>query len=183
MQSFISSITKKYKNPKMEYDGKRFDVYSIDESYDGKVISRELVSHPGAVVILPFLDEETILLIKNYRFSMQTTLLELPAGTLEPAEEVETCAYRELEEETGYRAKKMAPLLHFFPSPGFCNEILYAYVASDLTQVGQDLDETEKIEVVPTPFKKALEMIHTGEICDAKTITTLLFYKQFMDSI
>ncbi len=135
---------------------------------------RELVVHPGAVVILPCI-EDRVLLIRNYRFAVKKTLWELPAGTLESGESPETCAARELIEETGYQADQIKPLLHFYTTPGFCDEILYAYEASGLTFVGQNLDEGEQIEVVPTPFAKAVEMIFSGEIVDAKTISVLLY--------
>ncbi len=90
---------------------------------------REFVSHPGAVVILPLLTPTTLILIRNHRFAIDQSLWELPAGTLEPNEDLLVCAHRELEEETGYRAKQMTPLLEFFSSPGYCNEKLFVYKA------------------------------------------------------
>jgi ADP-ribose pyrophosphatase len=168
-----------YTNPHLEFKGKRFQVYTVDEDQSGKVVKREVVSHPGAVVILPFLDAKTILLIENKRYSVQRKLIELPAGTLEPGEPPLETAYRELAEETGYRANVMTHLLQFFPSPGFCNEIIYSFVAKDLDHVGQSLDETENITVLPTLFTDALRMVREGVICDAKTICTLLYHSQF----
>ena len=168
-----------YTNPHLEFKGKRIQVYTIEENHNDQVVKRELVSHPGAVVILPFLDEKTILLIENKRYSVQRKLIELPAGTLEPGEPPLETAYRELEEETGYKAKILSPLLEFFPSPGYCNEILYSFVAKDLTHFGQHLDETENITVLPTLLTEALGMVREGIICDAKTICTLLYYSQF----
>lgn len=157
---------------KLQYEGKRFQVYTLE--IEGH--KKELVVHPGAVCILPFLDEETVLLIKNERFAVQKSLLELPAGTLEPKESVLECAYRELEEETGYLASSIVPLLNFYSSPGFCNEIIYSFVAKGLTRTQQKLDVTEKIEVVPMPLKEALSLVRDGGIQDGKTIATLLYY-------
>lgn len=164
-----------YKNKQLLLSTKRFDVCSIE----GENAKRAVVIHPGAAAILPFIDAEKILLIRNVRESVCDTLWEVPAGTLENLEPPIECAQRELIEETGYEAGKIAPLTQFFVSPGYCNEMLYVFVAHDLKWVGQNLNETEEIEVVPTPFKTALEMIEKGTIVDAKTICALLFYKQF----
>lgn len=161
-----------YNDPKVVFHGQRIDVLSVADGTK----RREVVAHPGAVIILPFLDQERIIMIKNERIAVMETLWELPAGTLEKKEDRLLCAHRELEEETGYRASQMSPLLEFFSSPGFSNEILHAYVAKDLTYVGQSLDDTEKIEVEIMKFTEALSMIKTGLIRDAKTICTLLFY-------
>ena len=103
-----------YKNPKTLFKGKRVDVLSVEiENKDGKILQRELVSHPGAVVILPII-ENKIVLIRNVRYVVQKRLWELPAGTLEKNEIPIACAARELEEETGYRAGKITPLLQFY---------------------------------------------------------------------
>ena len=171
----------KYQHPKIIYHGKRIDLLSVEAPHPTQgVIEREMVSHPGAVVILPLIDPDTVILIRNERYVVQQTLWELPAGTLEKEEDPAACAARELEEETGYQARSLVPLLHFFSTPGFCNEILYAYVARDLTPTSQRLDETEKIEVEPVPLSAALRMIREGVLCDAKSICTLLYYVQFM---
>ena len=169
----------KYENPELLYHGKRVDFLSIESDHPkGGKVKREVVAHPGAVVILPLLDPETVILIRNDRPVVQETLWELPAGTLEKGEEPLPCATRELEEETGYRAGTIEHLFNCYSTPGFCNEKLFIFCARDLQEVGQNLDETEKIEVVPTSFKKALEMIQDGTICDAKTIATLLYHLQ-----
>ncbi len=172
----------RYNNPETIYHGKRVDLLTID-SLDpkGGVVRREVVSHPGAVVILPILDPETIILIQNERPVVQETLWELPAGTLEKDEDPLTCAGRELEEETGYRAKHIEPLFTCFSTPGFCNEKLFIFLARELTFVGQNLDETEKIDVELLKINKALEMIKAGTICDAKTIASLLYFNYTWD--
>lgn len=164
---FSSSL----KDSKLVFRGTRFDVRSL-----GK---RDVVIHPGAVVILPILNKECILMIKNERFAVGETLWELPAGTLEPQEQPDATASRELIEETGYAAQKIEFLTTFYTSPGICNERMFAYTAQDLTYVGQKLDETEKITVEVVEWKKIREMILNGMIHDGKTLTTLLFYLSF----
>jgi ADP-ribose pyrophosphatase len=104
------------------------------------------------------------------------TLWELPAGTLEPGESPLETASREVIEETGYRSTRLAPLLEFYTTPGFCNEKMYAFVANDLEFVGQQLDETEKITAEPLSWEKIMEMIRQGVIKDGKTIAVLLYY-------
>lgn len=153
------------------YHGRRVDLYKVD--------ARELVVHPGAVVILPLVDPQTVILIRNRRFAVEKTLWELPAGTLEKDEPPLVCAKRELEEETGYMAESWRSLPPFYTSPGFCNEILHPYIASDLTAGTQQLDAQEEIEVERVPFEKALEMCRSGDICDAKTLALLLHYAAF----
>lgn len=164
---FSSSL----KDSKLVFRGTRFDVRTL-----GK---RDVVIHPGAVVILPLLDDERILMIKNERFAVGETLWELPAGTLEPREHPDATASRELVEETGYEAKKIEPLTTFYTSPGICNERMFAYTAQELSYVGQKLDETEKITVEVVEWKKIREMIRNGKIHDGKTLTTLLFFLSF----
>ncbi len=172
-----------YKNPETLFQGKRVNLLSIEADHPkGGTVRREVVSHPGAVVILPILDSATVILIHNERYVVQETLWELPAGTLEENEDPLACAARELEEETGYRAQKIEHLFDCYSTPGFCNEKLFIYLAAELTHHGQNLDETEKIEVVPLKLSKALEMIKKGEIRDAKTIAALFYFHAFHKS-
>jgi ADP-ribose pyrophosphatase len=135
--------------------------------------------HPGAVVVLPFLDDKTILLIRNKRYAVDQVLLELPAGTLETKEPAINCAGRELLEETGYLAKRLKPLASFFTSPGILSEKMYAFIAYDLQKSKPALEEGEEIEVHPTALADAIAMIKTGEIADAKTIAALLIFDRF----
>lgn len=158
------------------FHGIRFDVRGMEiVSKNGHPFQKQFVAHPGAVVVLPFLDKDRILMIRNYRFAVNETLWELPAGTLEPGEPPLKTAYRELIEETGYEAKRIEPLHAFYTTPGICNEIMYAYAAYDLTYVGQALEETEDIEVAIVEWEKVLNWVKTGIICDAKTIATLFY--------
>ena len=167
-------------HPHRVYHGSRFDVQQIHlPQHSGGTLARQIVVPHNAVVILPLLDEQTVVLIRNERFAVNETLWELPAGTIETGEDPDVCAGRELVEETGYQADRLQRLTEFYPSPGFCTELLTAYRATGLTHVGQSLDETERITPEIVPMKQAMTMIHDRVIRDAKTIATLLFHHCF----
>ncbi len=157
---------------KVAYSGSRINVNTIKINNHTK----EAVIHPGAALILPIVDDDNIIMIKNYRFVVDETLWELPAGILEPDEPPIETAKRELIEETGYRAKSIEPLTTFYTTPGICDEIMHAYVAKDLEFVGQNLDEFEEIEVVIVSWTKVKGMINHGEIMDGKSLLALLYY-------
>jgi ADP-ribose pyrophosphatase len=146
---------------------------------DGRVELRQMVVHPGSVVILPLLDDGRIALIRNRRFTVERTLLELPAGTREPGEEPSLCAARELEEETGYAARSLEQLLAFYPSPGSSDERMVVFVARGLSPRAQRLDPSEQITLEPHTLREAVALIRGGEIEDAKTIAALLYYRTF----
>jgi ADP-ribose pyrophosphatase len=143
---------------------------------DGSEITREVVVHPGAVVILPLLPDGRIVLIRNFRPTVEEELLELPAGTREPGEQPLTTAQRELEEETGYRAESWSLLAEFYTSPGILTEKMFAYMATGLTHVGQRLDESEEIVVTPLAKEDVLARLMRGEFRDGKTMATLGIY-------
>ncbi len=143
---------------------------------DGREHHREIVEHPGAVTILPLVDEDHVCLIQNDRVAVGERLIELPAGTSEPGEDPLETAHRELEEETGYRAANIEELLKFFKSPGILNETMVLYMATGLTLGQKHLDEGEQIENLVVPWKTALAWIDNGRIKDAKTIVGLLYY-------
>jgi ADP-ribose pyrophosphatase len=155
------------------FEGKRFSVVRPMGQ------AREVIVHPGAVVILPLLDDSTVAMIRNQRVAVGQTLWELPAGTLEAGEPPEVCAPRELIEETGYRAARMRKLLSFFSSPGICTERMHVFVAEGLEHVGQDLDEGERIDVEPVALSEALRMVRDNRIEDAKSVAALLYYQAF----
>jgi len=139
-------------------------------------VRRELVVHPGAVLILPLLSPEKVILIHNYRFAVGAELLELPAGTLEAGERPIDCAARELEEETGYMARRIEPLCEFYTSPGFTDERMFVFLATDLTATAQKLDPTEQIRVESMVLADALDATADGRIVDGKTIAALQVY-------
>ena len=144
-------------------------------SPSGKTKTREIIRHPGACVIVPLLDDGRICLIKNWRIAAGQTLVELPAGTLEPPEPPEKTALRELIEETGYRAQSLEFLHAFFLSPGILDEQMHLYLATGLTPGEAAREEGEEIENWLVPFDDAVQMVASGEIRDAKTIIGLLW--------
>lgn len=152
----------------------RFSLYEVDLSENNR---KFLVYHPGAVLIVPCIDNDNIVMIRNERFAVGETLWELPAGTKEPGEPSIETAARELIEETGYRAKSIQPMLSFYTTPGICNERMDVFLAKDLSFQGQDLDEHEKIQVEIMPIKRCIEMIKEGSIRDGKTIAALLYFE------
>lgn len=157
--------------------GRRFDVERREvPARGGGTELRELVVHPGSVVLLPVLDDGRLVLIRNHRHVLGEVLWELPAGTRERGEEPRVCAARELEEETGYRARRLEPLLDFYLAPGVSDERMWAFRAEGLEPTAQRLDATEQIEVHPTAPEAVVEMIRRGEIVDAKTVATVLFH-------
>ena len=141
----------------------------------GKTKTREIVRHPGACVIVPLLDDGRVCLIRNWRFAVNQTLIELPAGTLEPPEPPEKTAERELIEETGYRAKQIRFLHAFFLSPGILDEKMHLYLATGLTAGETAREEGEEIENWLVPWDNAIAMIFNREIQDAKTMVGLLW--------
>ena len=156
----------------------RLELHHLEDD-DGNRSRREICVHPGAVVVLPLLDDGQVVLIRNRRYTIGAHLIELPAGTLEKNEDPMNCAGRELLEETGYLAGRLKALNSFFSSPGILTEKLYAFAAYDLEKQATALEEGEEIEVLPTRFAEAVQMIRDGRIQDAKTIATLLIYERF----
>ena len=152
------------------FRGRVFDI-TVDTIREGsKTYQREIVHHPGSAVIVPIFDDGTIALVRQYRHPAVRYLLEVPAGTLKRGEVPEVGAARELEEELGFVAGRLQKLSEFFVSPGFCEEKMWIYLATDLTETKQQLEDDEILEVSRVPFSQALGMITTGEIEDAKTI-------------
>jgi len=162
------------------YDGKklRLELHHLMDENDRRTV-REVVAHNGAVVILPFVTDRRIVMLRQRRYAVGQVLLELPAGTLERDELPMNCAGRELVEETGYLAGRLKPLSSFFSSPGILSEKMHAFVAYDLVKHQQALEEGEDIELAELDFTEAIEMIRHGQIQDAKSIATLLMYDRF----
>ncbi|AMV24363.1 ADP-ribose pyrophosphatase [Gemmata sp. SH-PL17] len=149
---------------------------------DGKTIRRDAIRHPGAVVILPILDAEHVVLLRNFRFVIGETLWEAPAGTVEPNEALEVCAKRELLEETGYQAAKWRSLGYMYASPGVMDEKLHLFVAEELTPGTARPEPDEQLEPVTVRLDEAIRMCLDGTIRDAKTITSLLLWERLLSS-
>lgn len=159
------------------FEGVRFDVHTVElPGHSGRTVRRDVVVAPNAAVILPLLDEQTVVLIRNERFAVGQSLWELPAGTIEHGEDPGHCAQRELLEEAGYRAGRMTKLIEFYPSPGICTERMHAFLAQDLTHIGQSLDENERITVEAVALERSMQMVWDNTIRDGKTIAALLYY-------
>jgi ADP-ribose pyrophosphatase len=167
-------------DPNILFQGQRFRVErAVQTMADGSRHQREVVRHPGAVVILPLLDDVRICFVRNYRVAVGQTLIELPAGTLEPDEDPAQTALRELAEETGYRAGRLEHLLTFCMSPGILDEQMHFYLATALQPGPMALEAGEDIEPLLCTWAEALAMVRRGEIHDAKTLVGLLYYRTF----
>ena len=166
---------KKVIEQKIEFQGRRIALRRdrvVDGS--GRETTIEVVVHPGAVSIVAILSSDEVVLINQYRHTTGEVLVEIPAGTLEKNEDPIDAALRELEEETGYSAKRLVLRATYYTTPGFSNELMYLYEARELTLAKQRLDDDETIEVFVTSRDQALRMIREGHIRDAKTIVGLL---------
>jgi len=150
-----------------------FDVDTV-RLPNGKLATREYISHPGAVGVVPFLDKDTVVLVRQYRHPVGEVTLELPAGKIDPKESILSCIKRELAEETGFTASKFTPLIKYWPTPAFADEVLHLYVATGLKPGKVNADDDEFIETVIMPFQKALDLVRAGKIRDSKTVVGLL---------
>ena len=164
---------------KKVYDGKIIDIY-VDrvELEEGKLAYREYVNHGGASCIIPIDENGNIILIRQYRHPAREEVLEIPAGTLDKGEDPQECALRELEEETGYKAGSITFLTKFYTAIGFCNEILYLYLAKDLTPGTQNFDADEFVTIEKYTLDQALEKVLSGEIKDSKTLVAIMLYNE-----
>jgi ADP-ribose pyrophosphatase len=140
---------------------------------NGKTVELEIIHHPGAAAIVPMKDDKTVLLIRQYRHAIGGYILEIPAGKLDPGEDPRDCAARELEEEIGFRASSLEPVLTFFTTPGFTDEVIYVFKATGLTPGAQNLGHDEVLDVIELPLERAIAQIKDGTIRDGKTIIGL----------
>lgn len=159
------------------HKGKSVD-FCVDEITlpDGKTATREYLDHPGAVGVVPVHPDGRVVMVRQYRYPVEEVTLELPAGKLGKGEDPLACVKRELHEETGYSAAKITPLLDYWPTPAFANEVLHLYVAEGLTVGEVHPDEDEFIEKVELPLDEVLELARRGRIKDSKTLVGLLAY-------
>jgi ADP-ribose pyrophosphatase len=157
------------------YDGKkailRLDTIELES---GKTSVREIVEHPGVVAVVPIDSDGNAVLVRQYRLAAEAVLLEIPAGVMDPGEIPEEAAQRELAEEIGMRAGRLTPLAGFFVSPGISTEFIHLFLGEDLAPAEAEADEDEDIVIRRLTLSDAVDLIATGEICDAKTVTGLL---------
>ncbi len=165
------------------YEGKilslRVDTVEIPNKMYSK---REIIEHPGSVAIVTIVDEDKLVLVKQYRKAVEDFILEIPAGKIEVNEEPKETAIRELKEETGYEASNMEYMLEFYSSPGYCDEIIYIFLTDDITLEEQELDENENIEVQTLQIDEVMKMIKLGKILDGKTIVGANIAKEYINS-
>ena len=162
------------------FRGKVFDIKLEEIEYNktGNKGKREVVLHPGGAVVVPVTSDRNIIFVRQYRYPFDTIMTELPAGKLDKGEDPLKCASRELTEETGYSSGNIKELGKIFTSPGFCNEVLHIYSATDLIPGEHAREEGEEgMEIIELSLSEAEEKIRTGEIVDAKTISGLYMYK------
>nr|WP_309101070.1 NUDIX hydrolase [Fredinandcohnia onubensis] len=154
------------------FEGKVIDLHIEEvELPNGHTSRRELIKHPGAVAILAITDEKKIVMVQQYRKALDKVIVEIPAGKLEKGEAPEVTAKRELEEETGYGCETLTPLISFYTSPGFADELVHLFIAKDLKKIENpaSLDEDEFVDVLEVSLDEALELIREKKIYDAKT--------------
>lgn len=148
---------------------------------DGRRFLREIVEHKPGAATVAIDDQDHMLLVRQSRPAVGARLLELPAGLIDPGETPIECARRELQEETGYRAGRLEPLVAFYTSPGFTDELIHIFVATALVPMAAQHDEEEQIELVRLPLAEAIQRVMSAEISDAKTVTGLLAYAATRD--
>ena len=170
-------MTAKVLTSKRMFDGRmvrvRVDTLQMDS---GVVTHRDVVEHPGAAVVVPLDAQGRILMVRQYRHAVRETLLELPAGVIDPGEDPADTALRELREETGFAARSLTPLQTFYASPGFTDERLHCYLAKDLEPSPLTGDPDEDIEVVPIPVEDLAPRTAVGGITDGKTLAGLFLF-------
>lgn len=165
MDLFEKTLEKNY-----VYEGKIINVRRDKAALPtGKPCIREVVEHHGGVCVAAINDKNELLFVRQFRYPYMEVVLELPAGKLEKDENPFEAGKRELEEETGHVAEKFADLGKFYPTPGYCGEIIYLYAAWQLRETDMNLDDDEYLEVERIPLDKAVDMVLSGEICDGKT--------------
>jgi len=147
---------------------------------NGNTSTREWIKHPGAVCCVPILPNGKIVLIRQYRYAIKEEMIEIPAGKLDQNEIPEKCALRELEEEIGYRAKKLTFLANIHPAVGFTNEKMWLYLAEKLVKTEQSLDSDEFLELIPTKLDDAVQMVWNRQITDVKTVIGILWAQKVL---
>jgi ADP-ribose pyrophosphatase len=147
---------------------------------DGRTVQLDVVAHPGAVVLVPVDDEGSLWFVKQYRHAAGGVILELPAGTTEPGEDLEVCAHRELREEIGMAAGRIQKIGEFYIAPGYSTEFLHIFLATNLRQDPLPGDDDEFIQVELIPVAQAFAMAESGQIHDAKTLAALILARSYL---
>ncbi|MFC2159714.1 NUDIX hydrolase [Actinomycetota bacterium] len=148
---------------------------------NGKTATREKVTHPGAVGIVPVTNDNKIILVRQYRYPVEDITIEIPAGKLDKDENPSKCAQRELEEEVGAVNGRLIHLSTFYTTPGFCNEVLHLYLAIEFKRTANNLDEDEFLEILEPEADDAIQWIKNGKIKDSKTIIGILMAKDYIN--
>ena len=162
--------------------GKLFHLHVEEvELPDGNQAKRELVKHPGAVALIPITEEGKIILVKQYRKAFESNIIEIPAGRIEIGEDPEVTAIRELEEETGYGARKVTYIQSFATSPGFADEIIHLYLAENFMKlkIQQLVMKMNLLSLLEVTIDEAEQLVSSGEIYDAKTAFAVIFAKNY----
>ncbi|MFC1978716.1 NUDIX hydrolase [Chloroflexota bacterium] len=160
---------------KLIYKGRIFNLRDDTVKLpNGRTTQREIIEHNDVVAIVALDESDNALLVKQYRKPVEKTLLEIPAGGVEPGEDPNASALREMQEETGYLPKQLNKIGGVYASPGYCTEFLHLYLATDLVPDKLSADDDEHIELVRVPLSEIPQLISSGEICDAKSVAALL---------
>lgn len=179
----MTDLTESRLDSEQLVDGRLLKVYRDRVRLpDGKESVREWIDHPGAAAVVPLFDDGSTLLVRQYRYPSRRTFLEVPAGKVDIAgQDPEAVAGRELEEETGWRAKSLTRLGSLYPCIGYSNEIIHLYLGEQLEKGEQNLEEGEFVDLVPVGFDEALERVAAGEIVDMKTVAALYHARDLLE--
>jgi len=165
---------------KIIFDGRavKFRVDTI-RMPDGRQTTREIVEHADCIAVVAVDDKNNVLLVSQFREAVEKELLEIPAGGIDPGEDVETAVKREMQEETGYLPQKLVKLAGFYSAPGYATEYLHLYLATDLVPSRLVAEDTEGIKVIRVPVSRISEMLASDKICDAKSIAGLYMFLEY----
>lgn len=165
------------------YEGKILNLkIETVELPDKKYSKREIIEHPNGVAIIPIIDDNKMIMVRQYRKAVEKIMLEIPAGILEVTEEPREAALRELKEETGYDAEKLKYIMEFYTSPGYCDEKIYLFLAENLKEGEIDLDPEEAVEHEIYSIEELVKMVNRGEIVDSKTIIGINIAQNYLMS-
>ena len=177
----MTQLKEKKLSSKSVFKGSLLDIY-VDEVqvHNGKKKVREYLKHPGAAAVIPILPDGKIGLIRHYRYPTNQIHIEVPAGKIDPGEDVELTAKRELQEEIGYISHKLTFLTKINPCIGYSDESIWLYLGEDLEQVGNYTIGDESIEFYPVSFAEAVELVWTCKITDVKTIISIFWLEKLI---